>query len=46
MGIMDGIFICLIGPVAFDLLGPAGAAQVGKTLHRDVTVLSRHGAKD
>jgi len=27
MGLADGCFICLIGPIAFDLLGPAGAAQ-------------------
>ena len=27
MGISDGCFICLLGPIAFDLLGPAGAAQ-------------------
>lgn len=27
MGISDAAFICLIGPIAFDLLGPSGAAQ-------------------
>ncbi len=27
MGISDGCFICLLGPIAFDLLGPSGAAQ-------------------
>ncbi len=27
LGISDGCFICLLGPIAFDLLGPAGAAQ-------------------
>ena len=27
MGISDGVFICLLGPIAFDLLGPTGAAQ-------------------
>lgn len=27
MGICDGCFVCLLGPIAFDLLGPAGAAQ-------------------
>ncbi len=27
MGISDGCFICLLGPIAFDLLGPRGAAQ-------------------
>ena len=27
MGICDGCFICLLGPIAFDILGPAGAAQ-------------------
>ena len=27
MGIFDGCFICLLGPIAFDLLGPHGAAQ-------------------
>lgn len=27
MGISDGCLICLLGPIAFDLLGPTGAAQ-------------------
>jgi MCP family monocarboxylic acid transporter-like MFS transporter 10 len=27
MGICDGCFVCLLGPIAFDLLGPHGAAQ-------------------
>lgn len=27
MGLCDGCFVCLIGPIAFDLLGAAGAAQ-------------------
>ena len=27
IGIADGCFICLIGPIAFDLLGSSGAAQ-------------------
>ncbi len=27
MGLCDGIFICLLGPIATDLLGPIGAAQ-------------------
>ncbi|CAD5115824.1 DgyrCDS4764 [Dimorphilus gyrociliatus] len=27
MGLCDGCFVCLIGPIAFDLLGPSGAAQ-------------------
>ena len=27
MGFCDGCFVCLLGPIAFDLLGPAGAAQ-------------------
>ena len=27
MGISDGAFICLLGPIAFDLLGPSGAPQ-------------------
>ena len=27
MGVFDGCFICLLGPIAFDLLGPSGAAQ-------------------
>ena len=27
MGICDGCFVCLLGPIAFDLLGPNGAAQ-------------------
>ena len=27
MGVCDGCFICLLGPIAFDLLGPSGAAQ-------------------
>ena len=27
LGAGDGCFVCLCGPIAFDLLGPAGAAQ-------------------
>ncbi|XP_046550192.1 monocarboxylate transporter 10-like [Haliotis rubra] len=27
MGICDGIFICLLGPIAFDIVGPTGASQ-------------------
>ena len=27
MGICDGIFICLLGPIAYDIVGPAGASQ-------------------
>ncbi|ESO87231.1 hypothetical protein LOTGIDRAFT_107137 [Lottia gigantea] len=27
MGMCDGLFICLIGPIAFDLVGPTGASQ-------------------
>ncbi|XP_050394886.1 monocarboxylate transporter 10 [Patella vulgata] len=27
MGLCDGLFICLIGPIAFDLVGPSGASQ-------------------
>ncbi|ESO87229.1 hypothetical protein LOTGIDRAFT_107307 [Lottia gigantea] len=26
-GICDGLFICLVGPIAFDLVGPTGASQ-------------------
>ncbi|XP_041350993.1 monocarboxylate transporter 10-like [Gigantopelta aegis] len=27
MGICDGVFVCLIGPIAFDIVGPVGASQ-------------------
>ena len=27
MGLFDGCFVTLIGPIAFDLCGPAGASQ-------------------
>ena len=27
MGLSDGCFVCLLGPIAFDLLGPQGATQ-------------------
>lgn len=27
MGICDGIFVCLLGPIAFDIVGPAEASQ-------------------
>lgn len=27
MGVCDGCFVCLLGPIAFDLLGPEGAAH-------------------
>ena len=27
MGLFDGCFISLLGPIAFDLVGPAGASQ-------------------
>lgn len=27
MGVCDGCFVCLLGPIAFDLLGPKGASQ-------------------
>ena len=27
MGIFDGCFISLLGPVAFDIVGPQGASQ-------------------
>lgn len=27
MGLFDGCFISLLGPVAFDIVGPAGAPQ-------------------
>ncbi|GAB1605526.1 monocarboxylate transporter 10-like isoform X2 [Argonauta hians] len=27
MGIFDGIFICLLGPIAFDIVGPSKASQ-------------------
>ncbi|KAI0224004.1 Monocarboxylate transporter 10 [Lamellibrachia satsuma] len=27
LGLGDGCFVCLLGPIAFDLLGPGGAAQ-------------------
>uniref|UniRef100_A0A0B7AVE6 Major facilitator superfamily (MFS) profile domain-containing protein n=1 Tax=Arion vulgaris TaxID=1028688 RepID=A0A0B7AVE6_9EUPU len=27
MGICDGIFICLLGPIAFDIVGESGASQ-------------------
>jgi MCP family monocarboxylic acid transporter-like MFS transporter 10 len=27
MGICDGIFVCLLGPIAFDIVGPKGASQ-------------------
>lgn len=27
MGVCDGIFICLLGPIAFDIVGPAAASQ-------------------
>ena len=33
-GLGEGCFICLLGPIAFDLLGPAGAAQgIGCLFH-------------
>ena len=27
MGICDGIFVCLLGPIAFDVVGPGAASQ-------------------
>lgn len=27
MGVCDGLFICLLGPIAFDLVGETGASQ-------------------
>ncbi|CAH1799429.1 unnamed protein product [Owenia fusiformis] len=27
LGIFDGCFVCLLGPIAFDILGPKGASQ-------------------
>ena len=27
MGVCDGIFVCLLGPIAFDLVGPSQASQ-------------------
>ena len=27
MGLCDGLFICLLGPIAFDLVGETGASQ-------------------
>jgi MCP family monocarboxylic acid transporter-like MFS transporter 10 len=27
MGLFDGCFISLLGPIAFDIVGPAGASQ-------------------
>ena len=27
MGLFDGCFVTLLGPIAFDLCGPAGAGQ-------------------
>lgn len=27
MGICDGIFVCLLGPIAFDIVGPREASQ-------------------
>lgn len=27
MGVCDGVFVCLLGPIAFDIVGPAEASQ-------------------
>ena len=27
MGVCDGIFVCLLGPIAFDIVGPGAASQ-------------------
>ena len=34
MGLFDGCFVTLIGPIAFDLCGPVGASQaIGGHVH-------------
>ena len=36
MGLFDGCFITMLGPIAFDICGPAGASQVSKVDRRPI----------